>query len=214
MKKLHVLLSAVGLMALSLSSCQRTQYATFQKSSIQPVEHVAKAKVAQPSQEAAAPAQAAEVAAPQPSLVEAVVSQPAKTEEAPVAVASAKKSVVVNKRAAKLMNKISFQKNEQGQMQVVAREGKKLTGMEKLVVKKVNKQIAKAEKAKAQGKKPFKEWNKYLRAGVILLVVALLLSIIGAAVVWSSGLWIIAYLAWLAGWILTIYGLGLELSWW
>lgn len=216
MKKLHVLLSAVGLMALSLSSCQRTQYATFQKSSIQPVEHVAKAKAVQPSQEVVAPAETVEAVASQPtSLVEAAAVQPAKkVEEAPVAVASAKKTVVVNKRAAQLMNKITFQKNEQGQMNVVAREGKKLTGMEKLVVKKVNKQIAKAEKAKAQGKKPFKEWNKYLRAGVILLVAALLLSIIGAAVVWSSGLWIIAYLAWLAGWILTIYGLGLELSWW
>ncbi|PMD98142.1 hypothetical protein BWI97_05510 [Siphonobacter sp. BAB-5405] len=210
MKKFHLLASAVGLMALSLTSCQRTQYTTFQKSTAPAVEHVAQAP--QAAQLPAPVAQAPVVA--QPSLMDAVAEEKAPVAEAPVAVASTKKAVVVNKRAAKLMSKISFQKNEQGHVNVVAQAGKKLTAVEKLVVKKVNKQIVKAEKAQAKGNKPFSEWNKYLRIGVILLAGALILSIIGAAVVWNSGLWILSYLAWLAGVVLTVYGLGLELAWW
>ncbi|MDQ1088142.1 hypothetical protein [Siphonobacter sp. SORGH_AS_1065] len=215
MKKLHLLASAVGLMALSLTSCQRTQYTTFQKSSTPAVEHVAKAKA--PQAEVVAPVEVAPVSEEvvAPSLVEAAkpVETAAKV-EAPVAVASTKTGVVANKRAAKLMNKIAFKKDEQGHVNVVAQAGKKLTAVEKLVVKKVNKQILKAEKAQAKGKKPFSDWNKYLRIGVIILAAALILSIISAAAVWSSGLWILISLAWVAGWILTIYGLGLELAWW
>ncbi|WP_420153512.1 hypothetical protein [Siphonobacter sp.] len=210
MKKFHLLASAVGLMAISLTSCQRTQYTTFQKSTAPAVEHVAQAP-----QTAQLPAPVAQVpVVAQPSLMDAVAEEKAPVAEAPVAVASTKKAVVVNKRAAKLMSKISFQKNEQGHVNVVAQAGKKLTAVEKLVVKKVNKQIVKAEKAQAKGNKPFSEWNKYLRIGVILLAGALILSIIGAAVVWNSGLWILSYLAWLAGVVLTVYGLGLELAWW
>ncbi|OZI09125.1 hypothetical protein BWI93_05710 [Siphonobacter sp. BAB-5385] len=152
-------------MALSLTSCQRTQYTTFQKPTAPAVEHVAQAPAI--AQLPASVAQAPVVA--QPSLMDAVAEEKAPVAEAPVAVASTKKAVVVNKRAAKLMSKISFQKNEQGHVNVVAQAGKKLTAVEKLVVKKVNKQIVKAEKAQAKGNKPFSEWNKYLRIGVILL---------------------------------------------
>ncbi|MFT4033796.1 MAG: hypothetical protein QM669_15390 [Siphonobacter sp.] len=213
MKKLNVLLSAVGLMALSLTSCQRAQYTSFQKPTVQSVEHTAKVKSVQPAAEEKTVA----VQTPaQPSLVDAIVAAPAtpKAEAPVVAVASTKKMAVMNKKANALMSKVQFKKNEQGQVNLVTREGKKLTGMEKLVVKKVNKQIAKAEKAKAQGKKPFSEWNKYLRIGVILLAASIVLSIIGGAVAWSWGLWTLVSLAWLAGVILTVYGLGLELAWW
>ncbi len=214
MKKLHLLASAVGLMALSLTSCQRTQYTTFQKSTTPAVEHVAKAKA--PQAEVIAPVEAAPVAEEvvAPSLVEAAKPVESAKVEAPVAVASTKTGVVANKRAAKLMNKIAFKKDENGHVNVVAQAGKKLTAVEKLVVKKVNKQIVKAEKAQAKGKKAFADWNKYLRIGVIILAAALILTIISAAVVWNGGLWILISLAWVAGWILTIYGLGLELAWW
>lgn len=212
MKKLHLLASAVGLMALSLTSCQRTQYTTFQKSTTPAVEHVAKA----PQSEVVTPVEAAPVAeeVKAPSLVEAAKPVESPKAEAPVAVASTKKGIVANKKAAELMNKIAFKKDEKGHVNVVAQAGKKLTAVEKLVVKKVNKQIVKAEKAQAKGMKPFAEWNKYLRIGVILLGGALLLSILFPIVAVSYGIWVIAYLAWLAGVILTIYGLGLELAWW
>lgn len=210
MKKFHLLASAIGLMAISLTSCQRTQYTTFQKSTVPAVEHVAQAPKA--AQLPAPVAQAPVVA--QPSLMDAVAEEKAPVAEAPVAVASTKQAVVVNKRAAKLMSKVTFAKNEQGHVNVVAQQGKKLTATEKLVVKKVNKQIAKAEKAQAKGNKPFSEWNKYLRIGVILLAGALILSILFPVVGVAYGIWVIAYLAWLAGVILTVYGLGLELAWW
>ncbi len=214
MKKLHLLASAVGLMALSLTSCQRTQYTTFQKSTTPAVEHVAKAKA--PQSEVVTPVEAAPVAeeVKAPSLVEAAKPVESPKAEAPVAVASTKKGIVANRKAAELMKKIAFKKDEKGHVNVVAQSGKKLTAVEKLVVKKVNKQIVKAEKAQAKGMKPFADWNKYLRIGVIILAGALILSIISAVAIWSSGLWVLITLAWVAGWILTIYGLGLELAWW
>lgn len=147
----------------------------------------------------------------QPQKPAAVMAAPVKAETAPQLTASVKKiSAVQQRHAQKLLGKVEMKKDAAGVPTLVAREGKKLGVSEKLVVKKVNKQLKKAE---AKGG-AFKDWNKYLRIGVILLAVGLVLNIISWA---GPGGWSIAwlfYLVWLAGLVLTVYGLGLQLDWW
>jgi hypothetical protein len=206
MKKRNVLLSAVALSTLVLGSCQRTPYAAFQHSSTQPIERV---QTVQPASQvvAVAPVVAA------PTLTEAMA--PA-APTAVAATASLKKAPAapkfVQKKAEALMAKTQFVKSDAGVASLQVREGQKLNGMEKLVVKKVNKQLKKAE-AKGKGG-AFSDLNKFLRIGIILLGISIVLSILGAVVVWNYGLWVIVYLTWLAGIILGFYGLGLQLDWW
>lgn len=102
------------------------------------------------------------------------------------------------------MGKVEVTKDAAGNYTMVAREGKKLNIVEKMVVKKANKNMTKPNKG-------FKDWNKYLRFGIIILAAALLLSIFGYFVPF---VWILSGLAWLVGVILFWYGLGIELEWW
>ncbi|MFN4147591.1 MAG: hypothetical protein ACK4GN_17325 [Runella sp.] len=112
--------------------------------------------------------------------------------------------VMNNAKVKQFMGKVEMTQNPEGNYVLAAKQGQKLNAVEKLVVKKMN-------KVAASPNKKFNEWNKFLRYGIILLAIALVLSIIGWFIPF---LWIINAFVWLAGWILFIYGLGIELEWW
>jgi hypothetical protein len=211
MNKRNVLLSAVALSTLVFGSCQRTPYAAFNKPTTQPIE---RAQTVSAAPEQATPAAAASA----PTLTEAMAPAPAAASAPVEATASVKKTTsapkFMNRKAEALMAKTQFVKNEHGTVTFQAQEGQKLTGLEKMVVKKVNKQIKKAD---AKGG-AFSDLNKTLRIGLILLGVAIVLSIVGGIAGfgygYAGGLALLISLVWLAGVVLSIYGLGLQLDWW
>lgn len=102
------------------------------------------------------------------------------------------------------LGKIEIKKDATGNFQMAAREGQKLNIVEKMVVKKANKNAMKPSKG-------FNDWNKYLRYGIIILAAAFVISIMSAFIPF---IWIIGSLAGLTGAILFWYGLGIELDWW
>jgi hypothetical protein len=102
------------------------------------------------------------------------------------------------------MGKVQVTKDAAGNYKMATREGTKLNIIEKMVVKQANKNSMKPNKG-------FKDWNKYLRYGIIILAAAFVISIMGYFIPF---IWIIGSLAWLAGAILFWYGLGIELDWW
>lgn len=128
--------------------------------------------------------------------------------------AKADPKMMASTKANAMLNKIEVSRTTSGVSVFKAKEGQKLNVVEKLALKKANKQIAKVEKnAKASGKS-FRDWDKYLKYGIFLLAGAFVLSIISAAVLFSGVLWGLTSIVWLAGVVLFWYGLGRQLEWW
>ena len=128
--------------------------------------------------------------------------------------AKANAQAVASAKASGMLSKIEINRTAAGAVSFKTKEGQKLSGIEKLALKKANKQIAKAEKNAKTNGKAFRDWDKYLRYGIFLLAGAFVLSIISAAILYSGALWALTSIVWLAGVVLFWYGLGRQLEWW
>jgi cobalamin biosynthesis Mg chelatase CobN len=158
------LLSAICAMAL-LASCSR-QTASFQRSSSEPI--------ARQTAAVSAPVAAPEPVVPAPVATEATVTEPVliasttETKAAAVPTRAETRQAARTARVQQVLNAAKAQPN-------LAGETRQLTGTEKLVTKlvakKINKQIAKGQKAQAVG------GNVVI--GIVLLAVALILGLIG-----------------------------------
>ncbi len=128
--------------------------------------------------------------------------------------AKANAQALASTKASGMLSKIEINRSTAGTVSFKTKEGQKLNGVERLALKKANKQIAKAEKNAKTNVKGFRDWDKYLKYGIFLLVGAFVLSIISAAILFSGALWALTGIVWLAGVVLFWYGLGRQLEWW